>query len=339
MALLALVVPSRAFATEEAGSTRTQPVTVVAVADRESASLSNKLLETVQAHLIDLPVVLKIEWVDTLGKSFHSAVRLAREAAYKSDAVTVFWVDLSSPLQMFLFLSHPRGERILVRDVGAGDKNDESRLETIAIIVRTSVEAILEGGTIGVEPPRAQKEEDAREPRGRLSLHVAYGLGPFADSALTHGPKFGLSTCILERWCLFGEYRLIIPQYYAREGVRLELRSHTIEVGVGAKWVWGEFQLMTDLAFLANYVSINATATDINLSAQKPSPDWQFGIGPSISLGWAIKEYATIFFAITLDIYVNQPEYVVESRPGYSEVVSPWSVRPFIQVGSAFGLL
>lgn len=313
--------------------------TVVVIAERHRGDLTGKLLEAVQGHLLDLPVALKIEWVESMEESLRSKVRLARQAALRNDAVTVFWADISSPEQIFLYLSHPAGERILIRDLGGENESEASRLETLGIIVRTSVEAILEGGTIGIHPPPREVKETEREIHDWLVLNVAYGLGPLTTGALTHGPNFGLATYIKRRWRIFAGYRFILPEHYTNAGIHLELRPHVIELGSGVKWTWNKLHLFTDLALLANFVTADSTATAGELSAKSPRPDWQLGLGPSMAFAWSPYRFATIFLTITLDIYFNQPEYVVEDVTGFRKVVSPWKVRPFIQIGSAFGLL
>ena len=103
-------------------------------------------VDAVNGHLADLPVDLTIEDVPAASRDLRVVNRLARDLASNSGAQTVFWVDISDPDQVFLYISTPEGGKTLVRSIDSENETFETRLDAMAVIVRASLQGIVQGG-------------------------------------------------------------------------------------------------------------------------------------------------------------------------------------------------
>jgi hypothetical protein len=138
---------------------------------------------------------------------------VAKEAAARLGALTVFWLDTSLGEQLFLYIAEPGGGRVLVRTVEAADETE--RLESMALIVRSTVEALLAGGHLGIErsagaaTPPASTPPASRRPWFGVRLGYALDVYGFTDvgPAALHGFDAGLLFHVHRNWTLFLAYR------------------------------------------------------------------------------------------------------------------------------------
>lgn len=311
------------------------------VAARSDAEATRRAISAVQGQLSDLPVALRVEWLESLPLDLRSQVQEARLLAAHRKAIAVFWADLSTPDQVFLYLAHPSGERILVRNIGTESGGDEGRLETFAFIVRTAVKAVLEGGEIGIEPP--PEPEPAPEPESRLDLleaTVSYFGAPIADEDVwIHGPRLGISVGFAEIVRLVVAYRFALPVQVDSEYLSLELTPHTFEVGLALRFELRSWSLDTGAVATIDWVTIDVQPSSAAFHTSPAGNQIIAGATPYVQVGWMANRVLAIYFAFALDTVFNQAEYVVESADGQRTVVAPWSVRPFLQLGAAFGIL
>ncbi|MCP4600978.1 MAG: hypothetical protein GY847_10715 [Proteobacteria bacterium] len=318
---------------------------IILIAPRNDIEASKRIWDAVHGQLSDLPVSLVIEWVEMLEPDLRSQVNQARKAAERRRAVTVFWADLTIPDQVFLYISQSTGERILVRNIQEGG-SDEGRLETLAVIVRSSVKAVLEGGEIGIQKPVSEQEPSHVEPPAHLELSISYGLAPYSEgNQWLHGPRIGLSATLQDFVRFFIAYRILLPVSLDREHVKLTLNSHLFELGFVFRLREQNWTLEGGVAFFADLVIAQVEANSEELEKKDPSDLWLTGVSPMLRIGWSPSRFATIFLSVLLDIVFNQSEYVIEIKrkdepesesPPTQTVVSPWIVRPFFQLGVAF---
>ncbi len=315
-----------------------EPALVIMIAPRKDLTISQRTWSAVRGQLSDLPVHFEIEWVDALQSDLRSQVKQAREAAARRQAVTVFWADLSVPDQVFLYISHPSGERILVRHVGSESGGFEGRLETLAVIVRTSVKAVLEGGEIGIQKVAMKEAED--ESPGHLEVAVSYGLAPYSEGVKwIHGPCITLSATSGDFLRFFVAYRILLPVLYEEQGLNLELKSHPFELGAALRWRFTNWVFDVGALVFADLLTGEIEAVDDNVSPEQPEDIWIVGMAPMLRIGWSPSTFATIFLALSVDMSFNQPQYGVKTQLRYQTMVAPWSVRPFFQLGAAFTIL
>ncbi len=330
--LVVLSVPARVRAADI--------VPVLMIAPRTDIEMSRRTWEAVRGQLSDLPVSLVIEWVDTLEPDLRSQIQQARRAAERTMAITVFWADLSVPDQVYLYLSQPTGERILVRSVATEGGGDEGRLETLAIIVRTSVRAVLEGGQIGIQKPVPEEENATSGTNGKLEIGLSYSLSPFAaGNEWLHGPGIQLSAILKNSVLFIIAYRILLPVYLEKQGVSLQLSSHPFVLGSAYRWRLKAWSFDLGATFFADLVTAKVRQRDYQITPKQPQDQWMFGFSPLVRVGWSPSQFATLFGGVAIDIVFNQPEYIVSMRTSEETVVAPWTARPVIQLGAAFAML
>lgn len=317
-----------------------EPKRIVMVANRASMTSNEQIFGAVQGQLSDLPVILEIAWIDNMSTELRTQIKQARTVVKDRNAISVFWADLSTPDQVFLFFSQPAGERILVRDIGQSSASTEGRLETLAVIVRASVKAILEGGNIGIGRD-VSPENEFYEPTGLLDFAVSYSFAPHSGGRKwIHGPCLNLNLTLDEWARIFIGYRMMFPiQHHYEDLVTLELNSHIFEAGFAARWQWNALRLEIGARFILDFLTAKAISPAENVLPQHPENKWLPGLSPSISIGWTLNPFVSLFFSASLDIIFNQPDYVLETKTGYRTVVAPWTARPFLQMGLAFPIL
>ncbi len=120
------------------------------IASEAEAEASQEAIFSLRAQLSDVGIDFRVAWVPAHTADLHAQADIVQRLAEEHAASVVFWSDLLTGDRIFLYVSEPGGGRILVRSVSLGDQGD--RFEVIAVIVRTVVEAIVDGGHIGVSP-------------------------------------------------------------------------------------------------------------------------------------------------------------------------------------------
>jgi hypothetical protein len=317
---------------------------VVVIVSRTDMEMSKKTIDVVHGQLGDLPVVLVTEWVIKFPDGLRSQVNQARHLAEQNGAITVFWADLSMPEQIFLYISKPRGERILIRNIGTAGGSVEARLEMLAIIVRNSVRAILEGGEIGIARPREGAEDLKGATKSTLETGISYGFAPYSDgNNWLHGVRINLSY-MANKWArIFLAYRVLFPVRVVDEHLSLEISSHPIEAGFAVRWRINDWQLSLGAAFFVDLVTVDVTSRSDSLTVEQPSIRALTGISPLLRVAWSPTRFVAVFFATQLDTVFNQPKYVYQSEgtddSTYDTIISPWVVRPFIHLGVTFTIM
>lgn len=332
LGLLLAMVPSGASAGDEPE--------VILIASHETEEASASMADAVGGQLSDLPVTFRVEWVDGFEPLMASQVDEARALAKHSDAVAVIWSDLSDPSQVFIYIAEPHGERILVRSVEPEGEVMPMLVEALAVIVRYAVEAMIEGGEIGIKPPPVVKKELIEKPShgpARLGVAVSYALSLYGpDQPLLHGARVALEVGIY-RWLRgYIGYRIQPSMRFGDHLLSMTMNTHPMEIGIGMRIEKGQFRFEGGAGVVLDRLTWTVTPRDASIVATPPSARWLLGVSPYVSVGWAPRWFASMYFAVSLDIYGNEKRYVVASDVESWTVVAPWVVRPLFQLGGSF---
>jgi hypothetical protein len=318
-----------------------EPVrTVVVIAQRDADPITERALDAIGAGLTDLPIALAAERVDGWDDAIANRVARAREVASRTHAIAVVWLDLSAPQHVFLFISDPAGGRILVRNVSDETQDIENQLETLSLIVRSSVKGLLAGGEIGVQlpppPPPKQPEPDHE----RLGVSLGYALQLYAPTdPVVHGARIELNAA-LARWLyVFAAYRLDIPVKSDSHGLDVELWLHPLELGLFGRMRFAKWSLDAGLFAVVDIVTFDVASSSASVEATAPDPEATFGISPFLRIARRLSSSVALYFSVGMDVVAYNNRYVVESTGGASAVVTPWRLRPMFELGARFTLL
>lgn len=134
------------------GDTGTDRSRILMIVSKAETAASEKAIRSIKAQLSDLEIDFQVVWIEKHSGHFRDQTDVSKRLAEKHNATIVFWSDLSVGNQVFLYVSEPGGGRILVRSIPFENDEQGDRFDVIALIVRTTVEAITGGGQIGVSP-------------------------------------------------------------------------------------------------------------------------------------------------------------------------------------------
>lgn len=335
-ALVALAIAVSAIGAPAAAQEPT-PVVMIAPADDEEPS--RRAAEAVAAQLADLPVTFDVEWVERIEPELRVQVARAREITEQRSATAVFWIDLSVPEQLFFYIAEPEGDRILMRSISAEGEGVEARLETLAVIIRGAVKAILAGGKIGVEAPPVEPVEPPG-PSGALDVFLSYTLVLYSsEELLLHGARIGLSARLAGWARVFAAYRLQLPLRVEDDYVGLDVSPHPVEIGLAGRFPLGDWYLEAGVGVMVDVVTVDVAALEDNVITRSVNHHWLFGATPSLTLARNLGRIASIYLAVGADVLFNEQWYGVETPEGTRTVLRPWSVRPVFRLGALFTLL
>jgi len=257
--------------------------------------------------------------------------------AENTDAVAVFWSDLSLPDQVFIYIAEPGGGRILVRSVESEGEEKEGRTEAMAVIVRYAVKAMLEGGEIGVHSPPPPAEKKAVKPSGWVDVAVSYGLSMYSgEQPVLHGARVAASVRVF-RWVrVFIGYRIEASMDFESESVAMNLKPHPMEAGFSLRIDRKHWKLDGGAALIVDRLTWSMTAKREGIGFVTPYGRWLAAVSPYVSIGWSPTSFSTLFFSVAADIYFNERDYVAETVGGTEKVAAPWRVRPYFQLGALF---
>jgi hypothetical protein len=337
-----------------ASSSDASPLTVVAlVLSAEGGAATDALAGAVQAQVSDLPVRLVVERTAGFPPTLPAQVAMAAEIAARVAAGTVFWLDVSVPDRVFIFLAEPGGSRVLVRAVDATEEAE--RVESVAVIVRGLVQAVLDGGTIGIAPPAPPPPEPPAaslpaEPavvppppapaRAWLGLQLAYEADFFTDQITAlHGLAAGLVFHLQENWSVFAAYRILGPAEVSGGGIDLDVSRHPMELGARFRWPLGDWDVGAGLYGVVDYLTRDAGTRSSGMQVTAPETAWLGGLGLLVHGSYRIAGSFRVFLDAGIDVFVNGVEYVVDTGAGRTMLLGSWYVCPRVLLGLSVDLV
>ena len=335
-----MTVCGAAFSEPEAA--KDESGVVVMLAERRDTAAAEVVIRAVQAQLSDVSVALQVIWVDALAPDLPSQIAKAEEVARGSAAVAVIWCDLARADRIYLYFAAPSGGRVLVRELAGSGTGGMA--EALAIIVRSSVEAVLAGGEIGtVVPPKPKEEErDRRLPpavakakdEGRLDVTAAYELDVVSNSnPVVHAAAVALSLRLGDHFSLGVGYALSGLLEAETDGASLKLRRHPVWMGGSVFGRAGRARLGLDLAFQLDFVTERTRATAAGVVPAKGGRELEPSIVPLFRIAVTVIPHLELFVAAGADIALHRTRYLVDTPDGPVELLTTWPVRPRVIAG------
>ena len=354
VAWIGLVLTCSAHVLADDGSLAEPPgTTVVMLAERGGEAETETVLRAVRSQLSDLSVALQLVWVDELPVAVPEQITAAEETARGTDAVAVFWCDLRAADRFYLYFAAPSGGRVLVRELrGAGEGG---LAEALAIIVRSSVEAVLAGGEIGVVviPPAtveeaafveklAPAESVVEEPPGPgrvLAMTVGYGMDILSDQRpAVHAVALGLEVRLTGPLSIELGYLFSFPFSHQEHGAELTLSRHPAWLGLRGAWLTGAVALSASLWLQMDVVTEEVRSLSPAVAVNSEGTEALFSLVPLLRAGYVFADRFEIFVAAGADIVFRRVRYVIDSPAGPLEILDTWPVRPRILAGLSVGL-
>jgi hypothetical protein len=359
LAALAALLWARGAACDESPG----PLRVVMLLDEDRTEVAGPVSKAVDAQLSDLEVELVLEELVALPEKLPEQVKEAEAVLERSGALAVLWFDFTGPSEVYLHVSGPESDRVLVRrlEPAAGEVG---LAEELAIIVRATVEALLAGGRIGVAvaelglaprpPPRAEsgpplpsppeRPEPRPEPEpsaaSRLALLVGYALHVRSSAhPAVHGLAIGLEAHIRGPLFLSAGYRAFSPIEKRGELVDVRVARHPAQLGMALAFDLGRLRLGAGVEMQLDYLTEEVSNLSEGMERAGDLDDLELSLLPRAELLVRLADRLAIRAAAGAELPLN-PRHFTAERAGRTEVlVDTWSARPLLELGIAGFLL
>ena len=300
--------------------------------------------------------------LERLGVSVHWSTRKSIDLeelfvthAADPSLIARTWIDLDTPGRARVYLVDRDSERYLVRDVPTRHGLDDVACETVVTIVESAVEALREGGTIGVSriearallvpPPPEPPAPVATRGSVRAAASVQYEASAIgAPRAVAHGP--GVSFVVASQrgtwqpaaWITASEH-FTVTSDATPIGVSLTTTTLRLVAGVetpvGARWM-----LRAGLGGGLDETYVVPVVTEGASASAQPHHFGTVAVARA-ALGADVLVWSRLFLVmgVTCDVDLTKNSYdVLEGGTELTPVVRPWAAEPSVFLGLAWEL-
>jgi hypothetical protein len=307
---------------------------IVVFAVDPQAKDAQAMIDAVRAHLTGLPVRLVI---DTRSGASGNGSEPAKDGSHRIGTLTI---DPATPGEWVVSFTEPAIDTTLIRRIRVKPQGKRVALEEAAIVVRSMVEAILDGGHVGIarlrtdEGAAATTTSAAWRPRRGLAATAGY-LGTTFGSGLgwQSGGIIGL------RWQAGGFYAGIASEIFApiatdTAPVSLLLIRHPGAIVFGYEGV-SRVAPTIEVEMMADYVTRSNRRTEGGYEETAPDARWFFGVGAMAGVSWSMLPRIRLLAQGGIDWILNPYSYVA---PPFV-ILQSASVRPKLGIGIGVDLL
>jgi hypothetical protein len=340
VALCAAPAPGRA---QEAGKR------VVLVASHADAAFSEDLARTLRAQLSDLQVVLDVAWIDAPAGTIAEQISSYKPLA-GPDAVATCWLAPMPDQEIALFVADGPWKRILVRRVAPEDGG--GRAEAVALIVRSAVEILLEGGTIGVVAP-APVAAPAPAPtpvvkplpppapapeRTLVGLDAGYALAVRSSESLAvHGVRIDAEVSPVRRLFLDVGYTVWFPIELRAGAVAVDVYRHPLHLGAAVEWAAGPLLIGPRASLVFDYAMQEASlARDALGATSRRNQDLLVSAEPLLEVRCPLVGGLSLLLSAGVEIVFNRVRYTFDAADGEKTVEEPFVVQPRANLALSF---
>jgi hypothetical protein len=142
----------------------TPPTAALLITFDPASAEQGPVVAAVRAHLRGVPVRVLAEPIPK-ARSVGQKVATSGERATASGAIGTLSVELAEDGAVLIFFTEPDGSATLIRRLPPNEQGVRTTVEQVAIVVRSLVEALLDGARVGLAPgptaPPSPEEKDA----------------------------------------------------------------------------------------------------------------------------------------------------------------------------------
>jgi len=143
------------------GGAGAEPRPSIVLAFDATSDAQKQAVAAIQAHMQGLPLEVVAAPVEPQ-RSLQLRLAESGALAVSREAFGTFYVDVAEDRSLLIFFTEAKGEATLIRRLPPNRQGLRVALEQAAIVVRSLVEALLEGGGVGIAPPAGQPPVPAR---------------------------------------------------------------------------------------------------------------------------------------------------------------------------------
>lgn len=321
-------------------------VMVVGEAENAAQSLEEELVAALRGQLRELDVDVLV--VRKAQEPLASAARRAKQLARTQDAVGVIWIE-RGPGTLSAYLYDSSGH-LYAREVEA-DGSVTSQSEAIALILRSAVAAMLEGGAVTMTeirlPPAAPapevvegRPEPARTSGGRTRAVLRAGASYVGTLFARDTPWLNGAAVLLtvkprkSPWLLGVDYTHFSGLEIQGDAVTTRLERHPIEAFGGLQLRVSWLYLDVQTALSADYVVRTTERADDGLVSTAPGERWLWAF--ATRLGATVPASGPIQGVLNVgaEFLLNPFQQVIREGNKSDEVVGALLLaRPRVELG------
>jgi hypothetical protein len=326
VAAVLFVVASFASPLRAAPSARDEPgIIVFSVNPR--AKDAQAMVDAVRAHLTGLPVVLMVD----ASASGGTAPRSGDSAL--GPILGTLTIDPVTPVEWVVSFNEPAVDTTIVRRIRLKPQAKGVALEEAALVVRSMVEAILDGGHVGIAKERA---DAAQPPLGSVPRAKRWG---FAGTAGYTGTTFatglgwqsGAIVGLRWQWGEFyagATYSGFPPILTETSPASIVLVRHPAALVLGYEGS-SVVAPTVEVDLVVDFVSRTTSPPEDGYVATPPEARWSFGVGAQAGFSWSFLPRFRVLALGGADWMLNPAAYKV----GTDVIVRSSSVRPKVSIG------
>jgi hypothetical protein len=334
-----------------------RPPAIVFIAP-STAELDKELRDALTAQLSGASAELVFEHFAAEGASLRRQMQEASAIARAHSAAGVFWLDPQPDGDWLLYFVDPDGNRMLVRRIDAPAIS--AGVEAVAVITRQSIDALLAGGTIGMQSvpksqasavppsqpaaplePHPTKPPDSNQPSppffSGLSFSAAYfGDLPASEIGWQSGLAIGVGYRFSPGFYVDAGYTLLPGVEVVSDPIVLKITRYPIHIEGG--FAFGHGRLVPAIGGRAT-VEIRGRHALSTSGSFTGTPDRTRAVvllSPRLRLDYAFSLALGAYVAAGVDFEVNGFSFVSRIAGQDRVVLEPYVARPTIEVGLSF---
>lgn len=338
------------------------PAAIVVTFDADSVAQGQAVV-AIRAHMSGLPVEVVSVPVER-GPALDERLATSGALAASRHALGTFDIEAGEDDSLLIFFTEADGETTLIRRLRPNHQGARVALEQAAIVVRSLVEALLEGGTVGIaagadhsfEPGRNEQtpgeaaaapststpaltDRSASPPpehssgEGSTSEHLALTAGYTTTQFATGVPwQSGLS--VGAQWlatpAFYGavRYTFFPSMTLASADAAVSIGRYPLEVLVGYH-ERGRLALNAELGVVADRVTRATVRTAATWRATSPDARWVLAMAARGGFSWSPWTPLRASMRVGADFVLMRYAYVVDAG---EPALSPAWVRPRLEL-------
>jgi hypothetical protein len=138
------------------------PSSTIVLTFDASSDVQKRAIAAIRAHVSDLAAEVEVVPVEHQ-RSLDSQLAAAGSLAASRHALGSFYIEVELDGTLLIFFTEPEAEATLIRRLPSNPQGAGVALEQAAIVVRSLVEALLDGGNVGIAPGAARGGANANQ--------------------------------------------------------------------------------------------------------------------------------------------------------------------------------
>jgi hypothetical protein len=325
------------------------------------------LLQAIKGELVSVNEQMQTINIPDWPVDVQHQIKKAAQLARQFNAPAVIWMQMFDN-EVLLYLSAPKGDRMLIRRLEQA-KGDEKN-EIIALIIRSSVVAMKNGGKVGVaadnpeerEPvsktvpvppkhhqvkqkpvshqlPQEQKQTAETNKTGSkhnksLTIAAAYSYGAYSDS---HPVNNGFMLSIglrLKNFMTIEANTRFTQQIEAQTGsLKISVRPFPVAVTAKIMAQYAKFTIGGGIGMELIFQNHRTVAVNGSANAAKDGTRAEAASVAVIETGLFLTSKLRIFITLGAEIMIHKVDYTIMADNRQITIIEGWPVRPLAFAG------